>query len=284
MHHPVRPAHAMALSALVLLLLPAASMLILDRLGGPLTPAATALAAGIGAGALAIAGGIAWRRGGYKLRWSPLNIAELAILATALLGGFGYLLWLAGWPLLPIGTSVDGAWHYGLADHLTQVRQLGVSHARVSDVDSYTPGYHLLAVALAHWSGAEPIYTVYPASAALLALAIGATVQAAMDAAPPDATRVLAGGGALALLALLPRTATIEIITDQNFYPTAAGLAYMLAAAWAAGLLHRSGRRIAWLPLGAALLGIIICYPFWLPIALALVVALAVARHWRDWR
>lgn len=284
MHQSVRPAHGVLLSALLALLIPVTSILVLDRLGGALTAVATAVATAIGFGVAGIGSAVAWRRGGYALQWSRGNAAELALLAATLLGSFGYLLWLAGWPFLPVGTSVDGAWHYGLVDHITQVRRLGVPHVRVSDVDSYTPGYHLLALGLAQWLDTPPIYTVYPASAAMVALAISATVQTAMDAAPPGAGRLAVGGGALALLALLPQTATIEIITAQNFYPTAAGLAYLLAAGWAAALRHRTDRRITWLPLGAALLGVILCYPFWLPSALALVVALSVARYWGDWR
>ncbi|HYF65180.1 MAG TPA: hypothetical protein VD886_20300, partial [Herpetosiphonaceae bacterium] len=105
MHRLVRPAHGLLMVTLLGLLVPVASMLILDRLGGALTRGATAAAAAVGCAAVGLALAVGWRRGGYRLAWSWADAGELAVLAAALLGGAGYLLWLAGPPFLPVGTS-----------------------------------------------------------------------------------------------------------------------------------------------------------------------------------
>ncbi|HSH83257.1 MAG TPA: hypothetical protein VLA19_32385, partial [Herpetosiphonaceae bacterium] len=227
---------------------------------------------------------IAWCSRGWVLDLGLPALAELVLMAAALAASTGFLLSLAGPPLLPVGTSVDGGWHYARSDYVHSGGRLGVYQSRLGNVNAYPPGFHLLVALLAHWSGREPIFTLYPAAVLMFALLAGVAIQVAMDAVAGPRWRLLAGCGALLALMLAPTEATLEIIAREQFYPTAAGMTWLLAGVWGVGLLQRSGHPLALPVLGASAAGIVLFYPFWLAIALGLLAAMIVALRWRMWR
>src|SRR5688500_1712506 len=177
----------------LLLFLPTLTTLLLDRLGLALTARATALAS-LGALTLVlVVAAIGMLRGRLRVEWSAWALAELLTLLGVALGAAWHLLALAGAPYLPLGISVDGGLHYALVDHLMEVRALGVKSGRLGELDAYTPGYHLLVLLGALWSGAAPIYLLYPVAALYLALGIAALSQLAMECCPAGPWRPLLG-------------------------------------------------------------------------------------------
>jgi hypothetical protein len=139
---------------------------VLDRLGAPLLPSISAMAAGAAAAVVVFAFYDQAKR-------APVDMTLFAASFTAMAG---YLLWLA-WPdLLPTGSGPDLTHHLLLIDYIEQqghlVRDVEAG-ALLGEMAHYTPGLHLTTVIAAAIARTDGFHALYPVIVFTVALKLG---------------------------------------------------------------------------------------------------------------
>lgn len=129
---------------------------------------------------------------------------DVALFLAAVLGVFGWLLWLASPTLLPLSTGPD------LTHHLILIRFIEEHWRLVHDpslerylgeMAQYTPGSHVLSALAGAWSGTDGLRALHTVQAATVALKSGFLLLTGLRLLPRTAPRPLALVGVVLLFA-----------------------------------------------------------------------------------
>ncbi len=160
-------------------------------------------------------------------------------------------------------------------------------------VSWYPAGGAFVVAMFSHWLGWDPLRVLHPTAALILALSAGALYGMTCELLRTQFSRFsrpFAPFASLAFLApaalFIPWTYFAGILNwEQYFFAQAFAQYFIIAAWWFAARYAIEPSPIFAALFGAALLGIVAAYPYFVPLALALfVLTVLLARSWRGSR
>ena len=242
----------------------------------------------IGIGGLGLLTWTGWElfrgRRSLNLEFGGLLVSGLAFVVTLL-----YCLNQAGpFHNLPVGVTADSVHHYTLADYIQTYHALPLNasaaeHARLVEMVTYPPAYHLSAALFSETSGINLAYILFPVVALLMALCHAATAAVAYTLLRPSFLRpvlALAAAGS----AYLAYGFFFDTFMYWDFYGQVAGQTALALGFYFALHYYKTGYWLSLLLGGLAGSVLILAYTHWLPMLGLALVAATLAQPARTWR
>jgi hypothetical protein len=202
---------------------------------------------------------------------------SLPLFAGVVGGWFAYVMWLASPSLLPVTDGPD------VVHHLLLMHVIQRTHHLVHDPSlepyllemvNYTPGSHILAVAIAGWLRVDPLRVIFPLTAASVAMKAGIVYVLAVRVIP--ATRVAALHALAApVLLLVPSAYVLGSFFQFYFYAQVVSETFAIAMVlFATSWMRSRDLRHLWLA-SVCGVGVFLSWPPWiLPACIAVLAAI----------
>ena len=258
-----------------------------DLVGGGTSPIVAVVGLGVGfVGLIGWAGWEVWRGWRRQVRFE-LEAGGLLVVGLAFWVTFAYSMNQSP-DRLPVGLTADSVHHYVLSDYIRTYHALPLKaspaeRARLVEMVTYPPAFHLTAALISETSQTDLAYTLFGLAAFMMAVCSAAMAALAYTLLKPSCLR-----SPLALLSAYLAYLAYGFFFDSfmywDFYGQVAGQAALALSLYFALHYYKSGYWPSLVLGGLAGAVLVLAYTHWLPIAGLALVAAALAQTGRSWR